>query len=251
MVMTSHRAHGPRVRTAGPRLPTLRDNQLFLFILLPNCVPEPLLQQYLSWLSPAEQHRWRRFHFPQHRQEYLLSHALMRYILSAYTECAPAHVRFAENHFGKPALVPENQLRFNLSHSAGISILALVRGGEVGVDIEKIDASRADRNVAQRYFSVEEYRQLQDGDALAFARTFFSFWTLKEAYIKARGQGLSLPLADFSFLIQGDQITLNEQPYLRNTDSDWCGELLGACKINICTPGPGVGALPPYRLPLT
>lgn len=223
--MVFHHASGPQVRPASLQLPTLHDNRLLLFVLLPDHVPEHLLHQYLSWLSPAEQQQWRRFYFPQHQREYLLGHALTRYILSAYTECAPAEVLFAKNQFGKPALA-SNRLSFNLSHSAGVSVLALVRGGEVGVDIEKLDASRADLNVAQRYFSAAEYQQLQDCDALAFARTFFSFWTLKEAYIKARGLGLSLPLADFSFRFQGDHITLYEQPYLRNANRDWCGELL-------------------------
>lgn len=216
----------PRVRNVSHQLPLLQNDQLLLFVFVPDSVPEHLLQLYMSWLSPAEQQRWRRFYFPQHRQEYLLSHALVRYVTSTYSECAPAEVIFEENQFGKPAITSAPWLSFNLSHSAGVSLLAIAWGGEVGVDIEKINVSRADLDVAQKYFSFVEYQQLQCHGPLMFAKTFFSFWTLKEAYIKARGQGLSLPLADFYFLLRDSELELHEQPYLRKMDAGWCGELL-------------------------
>lgn len=121
-------------------------------------------------------------------------------ILSRYLDAKPDHLRFCYNPFGKPALTePQGAgaLRFNMSHSDDLALYAVTSGQEVGVDIEHLRDDFASEQIAERFFSPREVAMLHAVPLNMRTRGFFNCWTRKEAYIKARGEGLSLPLDGF------------------------------------------------------
>jgi 4'-phosphopantetheinyl transferase len=160
------------------------------------------LDAYRAWLSPDEHARMARFVFDRDRRAFLLTRALVRTTLSRYTSVAPADWQFIANAHGRPEIldrpagVPD--LRFNLSHTDGLIACAVTIGREVGVDVEHI-GRHLTHDVAGRFFAPAEVTDLKRLSEADQHRVFFDYWTLKEAYIKARGFGLALPLGDFAF----------------------------------------------------
>lgn len=138
------------------------------------------------------------------RDTFVIARALVRTTLSAYGPTPPRDWRFETNTHGCPFVVPAQagapRLAFNLSHTTGLVALAVTRGRLVGVDVERVDRLLRE-DVAGRHFAPDEVRDLRALPPDAQARAFFEYWTLKEAYIKARGMGLAIPLADFAFTL--------------------------------------------------
>jgi 4'-phosphopantetheinyl transferase len=175
---------------------------------------ESALAHLEKLLSQAELSRADRFHFSKDRQAHIAAHASLRLILASYLNRNPLEIVFTEGLNGKPA-VPG--IQFNLSHSAGLAIVAVTRDRELGVDVEHVDSERADLRVAQRFFSPSEFSVLQALPTEHQAEAFFNCWTRKEAYLKAIGLGLSVPLDSFDVtLAPGEQARL-----LRGADSRW------------------------------
>jgi 4'-phosphopantetheinyl transferase len=169
-----------------------------------DLLDEDAAQACAGLLSEEEHTRWRAFRFELHRREYLATHALVRTALSHYGQLTPAAWRFTKNDHGKPAIEPDCGLRFNLSNSTGLVVCLISASAEVGVDVEPHARAASIAEVARRMFSPQELAQL---DALGEAgrlQRCVHLWTLKEAYIKARGMGLSLPTNKFSLLFDGD-----------------------------------------------
>ena len=157
---------------------------------------------FLHWLDSGEYDRYQRYYFDRHRNRLLLSRMLIRSVLSRYSDVAPTSWRFHENPHGKPTIDPAQQnypLYFNISHSGDRIVLATGRHEFLGVDIECNDKSRRILQIANRYFSKDELEALQVLPATQQLTRFYDLWTLKEAYIKARGLGLSIPLRRCSF----------------------------------------------------
>ena len=154
----------------------------------------------LKELPADELERHARFRFPKKRNEFLLGKLMTRRILSFYHERAPLDWQFREGVRGKPEALDCGDLRFNLSHTNGLLALALVRGAEIGVDVELIEPR--DAAVAERFFAPEEVEAVRAAPPRLRDRLFARFWTLKESYIKAHGDGLSIPLASFRFLLE-------------------------------------------------
>ena len=164
-----------------------------------------------SWLSPEETLRYRRYVRGADRDLFLLSHALLRHTLSHYAEIAPAAWRFRTTKHGRPELEdfptdacePANGfgLRFNISHSAGLAAVLISNGIDGGVDVEETSGIEEPAALGRKIFPEPEVRALDGLDPVAQRQRFYEFWTLTEAYIKARGLGLSLPLRSFSFAI--------------------------------------------------
>jgi 4'-phosphopantetheinyl transferase len=159
-------------------------------------------------LSPEEQERAKRFHFETDRQRCILARGLLRLLLGHCLGRSANQLQFEYNDFGKPILAGglHPSVQFNLSHSGDIVLIALSRGRALGVDIERMRMDVAAKEIAARFFSADECRALATVAPAARCAAFFDCWTRKEAYLKARGDGLSLPLAQFdvSFL-PGDQ----------------------------------------------
>lgn len=159
------------------------------------------LARAVDLLSDDEKRRADGFRFETDQRSYIAAHALVRAVLSEYIPVSPAAWGFERTLMGKPAVASPAEgrpLRFNLSHSAGMAACAVTRIGEVGVDVETIH-HRDFLKIARRFFAPEEVAQLEPLPADRQTEVFFRFWTLKEAYIKARGLGLSLDLAGFFF----------------------------------------------------
>lgn len=166
----------------------------------------PDLNSYRHLLSTDERERASRFHFDRHRNEYILTRASLRILLASYLEKSPERFAFGYSAQGKPFLANEpTDLRFNVSHTDGLAALAFARKREVGVDVEKIRPGCDAEKLAERFFSALErdYITRLSGDALDEA--FFRCWTRKEAFIKAKGGGLSIPLDKFDVSIADNQ----------------------------------------------
>jgi 4'-phosphopantetheinyl transferase len=151
-------------------------------------------------LSSDESRRASRFHFSRDRQRYAASRALLRMILAGYVGADPAELTFSYSAKEKPSLGGAHAgsgITFNISHSGGIALLAFTRRREVGVDVEQIRDDFDCDGIARRFFSAHEQQQLFVLPAEQRAIGFFRCWTRKEAYIKATGDGLSLPLTQF------------------------------------------------------
>ena len=131
------------------------------------------------------------------RRLFLTARRLLRETLSLYGDRTPAEWCFVQNAHGKPRLTPDSggpPLAFNLSHTAGLAVLALARGAEVGVDVEWTDRRVQARRLSDRFFSPHEAAALAALPPVQLGPRFFYHWTLKEACLKALGHGLTLPL---------------------------------------------------------
>lgn len=152
-------------------------------------------------LVEDELRRADRFRFPKDRHHFTVAHSVLRMLLGRYLNKKPEQIRFEYNKYGKPALastVEDDSLKFNLSHSGKRVLYAFVRYREVGVDVEWVHR-RIDQaaQIAERYFSAQENSVFRTLPEYLKQEAFFNCWTRKEAYIKARGRGLSLPLDQF------------------------------------------------------
>ncbi|UVT14308.1 MAG: 4'-phosphopantetheinyl transferase superfamily protein [Nitrospira sp.] len=154
--------------------------------------PESVLYDLLN---EAEQVRARSFAFEEDRRRYVHAHGFLRVLLGCYLGQSPGSVRLTTGHNGKPCLPSDPRaLRFNLSHARALVLCALARDREVGVDVEWRDREFSWHDVASYACSEREQTVLSSLVEPAQAETFFSWWTLKEAYVKALGAGLELPL---------------------------------------------------------
>lgn len=163
-------------------------------------------------LSADELARADRFHFPRDRQNFTATRALLRILLGQYLGCAPEAVTFIYGKREKPVLHARHAaagVHFNVSHSGTKALLAFAHAREVGVDIEQIRENFDHQALARRFFSPAEQQALADLAPSKKCRGFFRCWTRKEAYIKAHGAGLSLPLHAFDVsLACGEQNAL-------------------------------------------
>ena len=161
-------------------------------------------EAYRALLSPDEHERMARLIFDRDRRRFLLTRALVRTTLSRYAAVRPAEWAFITNVHGRPEILDRPRgvpdLRFNLSHTEGLIACAVTIGREVGVDVEHVQR-RLTQDVAGRFFAPREVQDLRALPEDEQPRAFFDYWTLKESYIKARGFGLALPLADFAFVL--------------------------------------------------
>jgi 4'-phosphopantetheinyl transferase len=151
-------------------------------------------------LSSDESDRAARFHFPRDRQRFVASRAVLRAILAGYLATDPKGLSFSYSQKEKPSLGPADagsDVTFNVSHSGGIALFAFTRRREIGVDVEQVRRDSDLEAIARRFFSAHEQDQLAALPAEERINAFFRCWTRKECYIKATGDGLSLPLSQF------------------------------------------------------
>ncbi len=156
--------------------------------------------RWLKVLSGDETQRAARFHFPVDRQRFIASRAFLRKIIAAYLDAVPSDLTFVYSKKEKPSLGPvfsDSGLTFNLSHSGGIALYAFSRRRDVGVDVEQVRRDFDVEEIARRFFSPQEQNELALIPAAERVEAFFRCWTRKEAYIKATGEGLSVPLTQF------------------------------------------------------
>ena len=154
-------------------------------------------EQLGALLSPRERERAAAFHFDADRRRFLLSHAFLRDVLSRYLQQNSTEIEFTFNRHGKPSLAGHNSMAFNLSHSGTVAICAIAARRAIGADVERIRPVPDLSDLADLSFSPRERTLLRQYDAAVRLDAFFACWTRKEAYVKARGEGLSIPLDSF------------------------------------------------------
>lgn len=183
------------------------------------------MEDYRAWMSEDEHARMARLIFDRDRRRFLMTRALVRSALSRYAAVAPAAWIFTANAHGRPELVDRPHgvpdLRFNVSHTEGLIACAVTIGREIGVDVEHV-GRRLTHDIAGRFFAAREVSDLHALPADEQPKVFFDYWTLKEAYIKARGFGLALPLADFAFTLSPPAPpAITFEPALDDDPSTW------------------------------
>jgi 4'-phosphopantetheinyl transferase len=169
-------------------------------------VPPETSARLFTTLTSDERNRSSRFRFERDRQRFIVAHGVLRDVLARYLRTNPRDITFAYNAFGKPDLSPVfgSRLKFNLSHSAGVALIAIAADSSVGVDLECIEAQCDYAEIAQSFFSAVEIDYLDGLPSHLYAEAFFNCWTKKEAYLKARGEGLAIPLNSFSVPVTTD-----------------------------------------------
>jgi 4'-phosphopantetheinyl transferase len=163
-------------------------------------LPASHIQSLKQALSLDERGKAERFYFQKDQNRFIVTRGLLRMILSLYLKIEPHQLRFCHNTYGKPALAREcggDTLHFNLSHSHGIGLYAVTRDREIGIDIERVRTDLEFQQIAEQFFSPQEFAVLSALPSTIQAEAFFACWTRKEAYLKARGEGLSLSLNQF------------------------------------------------------
>jgi 4'-phosphopantetheinyl transferase len=180
---------------------------------------------YRALLNKFETEQQSRFYFERDRRRYLVTRALVRTVLSRYEPIAPNDWLFTNNAYGRPSVANELkdcELFFNVSHTQNLIVLGVAKGRTLGVDVEHIRTRHASIDIARRYFAAVEVQALLETSTDRQLSRFFEYWTLKEAYIKARGMGLSIPLDKFSFSYPNDAaIEFAVHPDLRDDAEHW------------------------------
>jgi 4'-phosphopantetheinyl transferase len=209
----------------------LSNNEIHLwFTSVDKITNTDLLSRYPYYLSNEEHQRWQQFNFQKHQHQYLITRALVRTTLSRYATTRPEDWQFSKNEYGKPEIIPSQNLFFNLSHTETLIVCAVSREANIGIDIETIQHKTRSIAIAQRFFSTIEVTALLQCPLSQQRSYFFQLWTLKEAYIKACGQGLSLPLKQFSWTIDKNKrkLTLRVDSQLKTKPQHWQCWLLQA-----------------------
>jgi len=179
------------------------------------------VQQALAWMTGDERTRAGRFRHEDDRLMFALGRLMARTVVGRALDVAPSAWPWREGPHGRPEIDDgATDLHFNLSHSAGLVICALARGRAVGVDVENLGRRPPDPAIVPRYCSPAETDDVRaHGDR--WPERFLAYWTLKEAYLKARGVGISVPLADISFALTDTGARLGFERSLAGTDARW------------------------------
>lgn len=200
------------------------QKEAHIWFAIPNNIRDSrIIAEFLSWLSAEEITKHDRFHFSEDRHQYLVSHALARNVLSKYLEKRPSDLKFHYKENGKPeVLLSKNDpiIRFNLSHTAGLAACMVTLNDDCGIDAEAIVNKTASLDVAHSMFSDNEFEHLKSLTGRRYLEEFFIRWTLREAYVKALGQGVDYLFNELQFNVIND----------RDIEVTFLGELGDACQ---------------------
>ena len=213
----------------------MADDRIELFVGLIETIDAPgAVDACRRLLSVDERIRADRFMFERHRRQYIFAHAMLRLALSqAAPNVAPTDWSFGAGRYGRPFVAaPEasTPLHFSLSHADGC-VACVVSGHEtVGVDVETVSRRVAPLSTALRFFAPEEVETLRGLPEPVAIERFFDYWTLKEAYLKARGFGLNLPLDAFAMQVSREAIEISFKPDIADDPHAW--------RFSLCSPSP-------------
>jgi 4'-phosphopantetheinyl transferase len=185
--------------TAAPSVPILREHELHVWRARTTASGDAL-QAAEALLAPGEAERASRFRHEPSRRIFVVARAVLRRIVGAYLDIDPVDARFASSAGGKPYLASPDVgrcLQFNLSHSGEWVVYAFALHRPVGIDVERIRPTPDLLEIARRFFAATEYEVLMSLEGAARLESFFACWTRKEAYLKARGMGLSASMSKF------------------------------------------------------
>lgn len=188
-----HQPDCPQDWRSPAEFPRLDDGAIHLWRAPLSCDAHQL-EAYAQTLSPDERERAARFKFEPLRQRFTVGRGILRRLLGQYLAIAPASIQFTYGSHGKPRLdadIYPTPLRFNLAHSNDRALFAFSRDGALGVDIEHVRSSVDVRALSQRFFTNREHEVIVSLPYSQQGSGFFCFWTCKEAYLKATGEGLA------------------------------------------------------------
>ena len=182
----------------------IAHNAIHVYCCRYDSIDEPrLLDCYRGLLDQAEQRRWQGIRSEEGRRCFLVSRAMLRVLLGEAIGCSPTALTITTNAWGKPRIdQPATRWQFNLSHSHGLIALILAYDLAVGIDVECLHRNLNIPRLVRHFFHPREIQQLEVLSAAEQREHFFRLWTLKEAYVKAIGRGLSLALDSFGFTFQ-------------------------------------------------
>lgn len=187
----------PRVR------PTLKVDEVHVWAA---SLDQPVASERAleSLLSLQELNRAERFRSDRDRRRYVIAHGILRRVLASYRQADPKALRFTIGKNGKPALSDESgatALRFNLSHTEDVALIALTLGREIGVDVERVRPISELDSIVESYFTSRERDTLRTMESTARPAAFYRCWTRKESYVKATGGDLSVALSGFDTML--------------------------------------------------
>ncbi|MBR0969844.1 MULTISPECIES: 4'-phosphopantetheinyl transferase family protein [Bradyrhizobium] len=213
----------------------MADDRIELFVGLIETIDAPgAVDACRHLLSVDERVRADRFMFERHRRQYIFAHAMLRLALSrAAPDVAPSDWSFGAGRYGRPFVAaPKTSaaLYFSLSHADGCVACVVSRHEAVGVDVETVSRRVAPLSTALRFFAPEEVETLRGLPEPAAIERFFDYWTLKEAYLKARGFGLNLPLDAFAMQVSREAIEISFKPDIADDPDGW--------RFSLCSPSP-------------
>lgn len=191
-------SHGPAI--GGKTM--INQDRAAVWWLPVESIEDDQWQALETLLVDEELARAQRFHFERDRLVYIAAHVMCRGLLSYCLGQPPQSWQFSLEDHGKPELVcsaDRPQVRVNISHTRGLAAVALTVDHDIGVDVEWLQRNAQTEALAERVFAFPERQALAAAPEDAKVDTFLAFWTLKEAYVKAIGKGLSQPLDAFSF----------------------------------------------------
>lgn len=180
----------------SPATLTLPKNEVHIWLAWLDAEPAEYLR-LREFLSEDEIARADRLVFPHDREHFIVARGKLRELLGSYLQLPPQSLRFTTGKFGKPSLTDQDNFRFNVTHSHGLALYAFAVERELGIDAEKIRRDFGGMDIAERYFSRAEQNELRELPPELQATAFFLCWTRKEAYVKARGDGLQISLTSF------------------------------------------------------
>jgi len=189
----------------SPAVETIPDDEsIYICSTFLDCDPDVLLRMERT-LAPDELSRAAKFHLIRDRNRYIASRGILRELLATCLDKNPRDLEFVYGPTGKPSLrdsdQPTPRLQFNVSHSHGLAVFAIARDRNLGIDVEFIRPGFEGERIAERYFSAREVEELRRLPAEERTEGFFNCWTRKEAYIKADGNGLQIPLNSFGIAL--------------------------------------------------
>src|SRR5262245_14325273 len=214
-------------------LESLKPGQVDVWYLWPEHVTDEGLHRHAQILSNDEKTRAESFRFERDRHLHLLSKAFVRILLSRYISIDPSVWEFTRNEYGKPAIsrpTSAAHISFNISHTRGLIAGVFALNSTVGIDAENHQQQVDALSIAHLYLSATEYSVLCEVAASDRHRRFLEFWTLKEAYAKAQGMGMSMDLSQFTFEIHNEtaRISFHSQDAAHS----------GFWKFRLLRPGP-------------
>lgn len=197
----------------SPQHPRLEKDRVHLWRVNLD-LPAVIIEELRVCLSPDEIDKANKFRFPQHNRRFVVARGVLRQLLGNYLQISPREIKFQYSDRGKPYLTTtgfHNSLQFNISHSQEYALYGFTYDYPIGVDIEHLREMKDAVQIAQRFFSPQEFQSIDNLDSAQQQKVFFKLWTAKEAYLKATGTGLSGSLSSVN-------IGLNdmENPYLES-----------------------------------
>ena len=176
----------------------------------------------LAWLTESERVRYLRFVHDDDRWMFLVGRVMARALVGRALGCAPTAWRWREGPHGRPEIdEPGVTWRFNVAHSAGLVACALADGHDIGVDVEDLERRGISPGFARRYLSPGEVADVDAQPEGVRQDRLLTYWTLKEAYLKARGLGVSVPLSDIEFTLEASGPRIGFLRTLAGTSTDW------------------------------